>query len=227
MIGEVVTYYVEKPRDILCNRCGQSCALGPNFEAAEIVRSHGYGSVHDGLLQRWHLCDDCLTTVRAEWALPPEECQRMDGERLPDTVWTTFDEGVAVSDDKAERARRKADAYHERVRKVEKERDRIADELLLTEARCDQLAAENAGLLQENYHLLSIVNRPPGPRRGDLSHSLDAFAARPRTRTMLAAYALAEAIRGREDVTVPTTIARGVLREYERTRAEANGDGDE
>lgn len=102
-----------------------------------------------------------------------------------------------------------------RAEKAEAERDRLAEALRLSEANreedergyreaLDRMAAENAVLRQ--------FFRTPNE------------SYEPRTRLMLAAHALAEAIREREDVTVPTAIARGVLREYERVRAEAGGD---
>lgn len=83
--------------DVLCNRCGESCSVQimtgdevRNFEAAEVTRSHGYGSSQDGTLQRWHLCDSCTTEATKDWKMPPEECEYLSGERLPKLkVWST------------------------------------------------------------------------------------------------------------------------------------------
>ncbi len=79
MAGEVV----------MCNKCGGDCRLqigrGPedfNVEGCHVKTHHGYGSMADGMMTEWRMCDKCLLDLFKTFNHKPEmrECDLMTGQ---------------------------------------------------------------------------------------------------------------------------------------------------
>jgi len=54
---------VEVTKDILCNKCRNSCKAGYGFEYAELKVHWGYGSTRDGEVHEAHLCQNCWEDI--------------------------------------------------------------------------------------------------------------------------------------------------------------------
>jgi hypothetical protein len=65
---EKETQYVDIIKDIICNKCGNSCKATDcnNFVYASLNVHWGYGSVeHDGEVHEAHLCEKCWENIVA------------------------------------------------------------------------------------------------------------------------------------------------------------------
>lgn len=62
---ETETKNVEVIKDILCNKCGNSCKgqACDGFECAELRAHWGYGSKRDGEVHEAHLCEKCWEEI--------------------------------------------------------------------------------------------------------------------------------------------------------------------
>lgn len=66
-------------KDVLCNKCGESCAYQTskehsNFNSAVITPSFGYGSVlYD--MEEWevHICEDCYAGFEETFKIQPKK----------------------------------------------------------------------------------------------------------------------------------------------------------
>ncbi len=57
--------------DVICNMCEKSCTLGYGQEYTSCLGDWGYGSRRDGLMDHWHLCQDCTEDIVAKLKIPP------------------------------------------------------------------------------------------------------------------------------------------------------------
>lgn len=57
--------------DVVCNRCGESCANHFGFVHAAVKVTWGYESDNDGVSHTWDLCEKCHTEVTASFKIKP------------------------------------------------------------------------------------------------------------------------------------------------------------
>jgi hypothetical protein len=72
---EIKVHDVQVTTDILCNKCGKSVCLDSQLnwmEGCEISPNFEYGSNKDGLIQNFHICDDCYDEFIGTFKYKPE-----------------------------------------------------------------------------------------------------------------------------------------------------------
>lgn len=63
---------VEEISNIFCNKCDKSIIyLYNNVAGTKLLADFGYGSVKDGLMEEFHLCDDCYDDLVLTFKHPP------------------------------------------------------------------------------------------------------------------------------------------------------------
>ena len=61
---------VEIVKDVICNKCNQSCKLEYNFEYATLDVRWGYETAKDGEEHIAHLCFSCWEEITKDFQLP-------------------------------------------------------------------------------------------------------------------------------------------------------------
>lgn len=73
---EKIERFEEVIDDVLCNKCGKSMQIS-NYEyeseGTRLFADFGYGSNKDGLMEEFHLCDDCYDQFIALFKHAPTE----------------------------------------------------------------------------------------------------------------------------------------------------------